>query len=244
MKLLRPLFILLLLVNLVLVLANLGGFARAPGGEPDRLSSQLHPEKIRILDPQTEDKPAAAASEPVPAPEVAPTAGESEVAPEPASASVPAGPVALACASWAGLTRAQADGVLARGRRAEFRVNESSTTAPASWWIHLPPQPDRAAAERKAGELRELGVTDFFIVNDAGPTQFAVSLGLYKSEESAKRALDQLRGRGVQTARIAVREATTTRVEVSGPADRLAGFASDTAAALPGATRGECTPVR
>lgn len=285
MKALRALFYLLLLANLVLAFLSLSGFSRAPGGEPDRLSGQLHPEQIRILSSEettAESEPAApdqAAQSAVP--ETAQSAAEpadpgrkaeeeKKAAEERKAAEakkleakkveeqkraeeakkaeakkveeakrLAAEASAPACASWAGLNRVQADELIQMARSAGLKTRELSSGAATAWWVHLPPQTDRAGAERKAAELRKLGVNDFFIVSEAGASQNAISLGLYKNEDSAKRMLEQLRASGVQSAQISARGPVQVRVEVSGANSALTAFSGRSR--VPGA-HASCSP--
>lgn len=290
MKALRALFYLLLLANLVLAFLSLSGFSRAPGGEPDRLSGQLHPEQIRILSSEettAESEPAApdqAAQSAVP--ETAQSAAEpadpgrkaeeekkaaeerkaaeakkleakkveeqkrAEEAKKAEAKKVEAKKAeeakklaaeasAPACASWAGLNRVQADELIQMARSAGLKTRELSSGVATAWWVHLPPQTDRAGAERKAAELRKLGVNDFFIVSEAGASQNAISLGLYKNEDSAKRMLEQLRASGVQSAQISARGPVQVRVEVSGANSALTAFSGRSR--VPGA-HASCSP--
>lgn len=262
MTFLRVVFIVLLVINALLVLANLADFSHAPGGEPDRLANQLHPEKMRLLPTTANGKatkgeavtpPAtkleASAPEPAAPPaEPEPAAPEAEAAPAQPPEPTPTqqANVPLACVSWSGLTRAQADPIKVRAKNVRFAVRERISGS-GTWWVHIPPQPTRDAAEKKGQELQSLGIKDFFVIKDPGPTENAISLGLYKNEQSAKRMLEQIKAQGVQSARIAVREAanSTIRIEVSGAADTLAGFASETTASLPiTVTRANCSPER
>jgi len=238
---------LLLGANALLALMNMTGFSAAPGGEPDRLSSQLHPEKLKIVGHGDDAaQPEHAAAE-VTTPPAEPPSASSEPAPAAESAPVEAPtskPLSLACVSWGGLSKAQADAIALRAKGLKFTAKTSTVTGSSSWWVHLPPQPDRAGAEKKAEELRGLGVSDYFIVKDPGANQNAISLGLYKSEESANRALEVLKGKGVRSARIEARDATSIKLEVTGPADQLAGFSSDTSSRVPNAPRANCAPGR
>ena len=84
-----------------------------------------------------------------------------------------------------------------------------------------PPQRSRTDAERRVVELNLLGVTDTFIVQEAGPTQHAVSLGVFKTEARARVLLGQLRDRGVTNAGIEPRTTTTYRIQASIPAREL-----------------------
>lgn len=238
---------LLLGANVLLALMNMTGFSAAPGGEPDRLSSQLHPEKLKIVGhgddapivEQATDEAPPAADEPVAAASDVAQATESAPVETPASK-----PLSLACVSWGGLSKAQADAISLRAKGLKFTAKEQTVTGSSSWWVHLPPQTDRAGAEKKAEELRTLGVNDYFIVKDPGANQNAISLGLYKSEESANRALEMLKAKGVRSARIEVRDTTSIKLEVTGPADQLAGFSSDTSSRIPNAPRANCAPTR
>ncbi|WP_374510574.1 SPOR domain-containing protein [Niveibacterium sp.] len=238
---------LLLGANALLVLMNMTSFSAAPGGEPDRLSSQLHPEKLKIVG-HGDDAPVAehAATEaPAAEPEPAAAASEAVHATESAPAETPPSkPLSLACVSWGGLTKAQADAISLRAKGLSFTAKPQTVTGSSSWWVHLPPQADRAGADKKGEELRALGVSDFFIVKDAGANQNAISLGLYKSEESANRALEALKAKGVRSAKIEARDASSIKLEVTGPADQLAGFSSDTSSRVPNAPRTNCTPAR
>ena len=197
-------------------------------GEPERLSNQLNPERMRLV----AEAPLAV---PTPAPAEAPPA-------EPPA--VPERPAPPGCVAFSGLTTPQRDELGARIASAGpgFKLTESRTGAVTSWWVHVPPQGSKEAAERKAAELRKLGVNDLFIVNDPGPAQFAISLGLYKNETQANRLLESLREKGVRSAQVAGRGATALRVEVRGPSDGLATLASDLSGRLRGANRLECNP--
>lgn len=95
----------------------------------------------------------------------------------------------------------------------------------SGWWVFIPPQADRNTAVKKANELRALGVTEFFIVND-GPQQFAISLGVFSSEEAAQSHLAQLRSKGVRSAQAGPRNAGKGRqqLEVKGEVIAVVAF--------------------
>jgi len=175
----RTLFLLLLLVNL-------GFFAyhRYLDDTVDAAAQlavlQISPEKIRLV--------AAAV------PSVAVTA---PVVPPPA-----------ACVEWGAFGApdvARADGALAAlalpAEALQRRVSDID-----GYWVHMPVMKTKAEVDRKLGELKALGVTDFFVVQDAGPWRNAVSLGLFKSEDAANAELERLRQRGVRSAMITRRE--------------------------------------
>ncbi len=237
MSTLRFLFILLLLLN-VLAFATLKGWlgGNAPAGEPERLNNQLAPERIQFLRKDAKEPPA---SQPAPvAP--APTAPEpAAAAPQPQEMPGPSPAVAEAsqCRAWIGLNTEDASHLAERLRTAGLQPRQSSYESTSAWWVRIPPQGSREAAERKVRELKALGVTDYFIVQDAGPTQFAVSLGLFKTENAANQQLTQLRSRGVRSAGVTTRSGQHHRVEVSATASALAAYDG-----LDPAHRGECKP--
>ncbi len=198
----------------VLLLANAGLFAyqqgyfealMPSGREPARISQQLNADKIRLV-PATEAKRLAEppASAPVPAPDTAPS---------PVSA-VEKKDEALACAEIGNFSPEEARQISAQ--LAELSLGSRLTRHPvlevASHMVYIPPQPDKDAAEKKAGELRRLGIDDFFIIQDNSPLRWAISLGVFKQEEAARAHLASLNQKGVRSARIGQRTVTTSLV--------------------------------
>lgn len=143
-----------------------------------------------------------------------------QVAPDKLNVVAAGPPAKAACRLVTGLPPAAAESFKAalagNGIAVDIKLSEETE----SYWVHLPPQPNLAAAEKKAVELITLGVTDFYIVQDAGPARFALSLGLFKNQEAATEFLKDLTRRGVRSARIEVRDKPlqTARIEVQGPA--------------------------
>lgn len=181
---------------LLVVAANLGFFAWATylspqdaTSDPRPLAQQLDPDKLRIL--------RAREANPPPAP-----------APEPIAVGV------AACIEWGGFALAEAARAetalepLALGPRLAQRRSEET----AGWWVYLPQQANRDAAQKKVGELKKLGVEDYFVVQDAGRWRWAVSLGVFSSEDAARSRLDALRAKGVQGAQLGARELQVQKV--------------------------------
>ena len=193
---------------LLLVLANVAffGWARlvAPGGagaDPAPLGRQIAPEKLRVVRPEDLAR--------LPA-------GKTIIATTPPSASTPPAPP-LKCLEWgpfgpAEAARAEAAlAPLALGERLAQRKGEE----PAAWWVFIPPAGNgnaRQAALRKAGELKKLGVNDYFIVQEEGSNRWSVSLGVFRSEEAAQARLAALRDLGVRSARVGPRETQLPKI--------------------------------
>lgn len=179
----RWVFLLLLAVNI--------GFGvcvylrdKAPNPDAQLIALQMNADKVRIVPPR-------------PAP-----------APAPVTASARA-----ACIEWGGFGTgelARAQGALDRlALRARTRRVEVSVTA--GYWVFIAPMRSQAAMERKVTELRELGVNEYFPVLDPGRWRYAISLGVFRSEEGASRYLAQLRQMGVRSATLGEREQRVTQ---------------------------------
>ncbi len=186
----------LVLANLLLYALGAGYLGRAGNPDAVRLSQQVAPERMRIVGRGE-----------------APSASEAAVAPAPVESSI--------CLAWSGLTVSDADrlAALLGEQFPAFKLQRQTRGGEGKgWWVFMPPQPNKAAAERKAQQLRGLGVTDYFIVPE-GSSQFAISLGIFSSEKGARDRLNELQGRGVRSAQLSQRpdKESTVRIEASGP---------------------------
>ena len=154
-----------------------------------------------------------------PAAEIAPAAEPPPAEPAVVPAPSPA-PPAL-CHVWADLGASEADRLAQRLRRIGITAARSRSETPEAWWVRIPPQRNRSEAERRVVELNLLGVSDTFIVQESGPNQNAVSLGLFKTENRARILLGQLRAKGVDNAGIEPRMSTSYRIQANVPANEL-----------------------
>ncbi|HEX6137659.1 MAG TPA: SPOR domain-containing protein [Casimicrobiaceae bacterium] len=178
----RAAVLLLILVNVVLFgYARLDRVARSEAG---RLQQQVQPDRIRLLTPQ----------------QVA-ALGPTKVA-----------ALADVCVEWgpfgdADRARAQADlEPLALGRL----VSQRPVMADSAWWVNAGALPTRAAAERRAADLRAQGISDLSVV-ELGRGQFTVSLGLFRSEAAAAARAETLAARGVLGTRVEPRQQSTAQ---------------------------------
>lgn len=219
-------------------------------GEPERISNQLNPERLRLVtEVRPPSPPPIVVRPPVASESPAGTAQEkaepkAEARAEPKAEAAPDAVAPQACVIFAGLGTDQARELTAHIAKAGtgFKLKETRSELPTSWWVHIPPQGSREAADKKVAELRRLGVDELFIMQDPGPAQYSVSLGLYKSEAAARRLLDALKEKGVRSAQLVARGAGGVRIEVRGPGDSLSTLASDLSERLQGVQRIECSP--
>jgi len=239
---LRLAFWSLLLLNAILFAYAQGILGTAAGNEhePARLKRQFNTAKLTLLT-REQAEAAAKAAPPPPAPEqeAAPVAPP---APQPAAAAVPAPAPAFACTEIGPFDAAGARRFETRLAALDLGARQSRESVQAqdvnSWLVHIPPQGSKEAADRKAGELRGLGVSDFYVIQGDTPLRYAISLGLFKTEAGAQALVAQLAKQGVRSARIAPRGPQTThfvyrlRALDAATRKRVAGYAERYDAAL------------
>ena len=97
---------------------------------------------------------------------------------------------------------------------------------------------------RKAAELKTLAVNEYFVMQDEGPNRWAISLGVFRTEDGARARLAALRAQGVRTAQIGERDATVPKVwlQVSGVDAGLLARLKETARTAEGSELRECAP--
>jgi hypothetical protein len=167
-------------VVLLLLLANLTLFAYTKldsfgSGEAVRLNEQVRPDKVSILTPQ----------------QVA-ALGPSKVA-----------SLADVCVEWGPFNEADKSRALADLDSLQLGrlLTQRRVDVDGTYWVYLAPFATRAAADRRAAELKQQGIGDVSVV-DAGGGRYAVSLGLFRTEQAARTRADALSGQGVANARV------------------------------------------
>jgi hypothetical protein len=92
------------------------------------------------------------------------------------------------------------------------RATQRTVQEIASHIVYIPSQGDKEAADKKAGELRRLGITDFYVMPETSPMRWGISLGVFRTEEAARAHLATLNLKGVRSARIGQRAVATSMV--------------------------------
>ncbi|KQV55047.1 SPOR domain-containing protein [Duganella sp. Root336D2] len=195
---LKLIFALLLVANAALFAYGEGYLGQFSGNErePARLQKQQNANKLLLVSASKAESAVAAVAPPPPVPR-----------------DEPAATVCLEVGNFVLDDARKFENRLAPlelGDRQQRRnVSEQEVS---SYIVHIPPQATRAAAEKKADELRELGVTNFFILNDSSPLKWGISLGVFRTEAAAQAQLAALVKQGVQSARVAPRYASSKQV--------------------------------
>ena len=181
------------LLVLILLLANAAFYAwvryvpESSSAEAQLLVQQINPESIRLLP-----------------------------GPPPAAVRKPEPPKPVSCIEWGGFSRDD----IARAQEAVLplspgvQFSERQLEEIVGWWVFMPPQASRQGAVQKVEELKRLGIDEYFIVQEDVKFRFAISLGVFRSEEAAQKKLEQLQGRGVRTARIGQRATPVSRLSL------------------------------
>lgn len=223
---LKFIFWTLLAINAVLFAFGQGllGNFRENEREPGRMRNQIGTENIKLVaarpvpapEPAADPEPVVPAPTPVlvmskppePKPESKPES-KPEPKPEPK-------PDLVACTLVGNFAPPEArrfEALLAPLALGQRQTRENVAVPEVTSHIVFIPSPgSKEAADRKAAELKELGITSYFIMNDNSPMKYAISLGVFKSETSAQTLLATLTKQGVVGAKVAGRTGQATKM--------------------------------
>lgn len=175
----KKFFWFVLFLNLALFAAMQWGALLFPADPALQSQPPLNPEKITLL-------PASA----TPA---------SAVPGLPTQVSLTEGASCLEWGEFNAATRAAANKALAPLALGSALLEREVERSPA-YWVYLPPQKNKADVARKIAQLKARGVKEYFVVQEAGAWHNAISLGIFKTPEAAQAFLQELRGKGVNSA--------------------------------------------
>lgn len=203
---LKLLFWSLLCLNAALLAYGQGllGSFKSAEREPELIRKQLNTDKLQLLT-------AAAAAKMAPPPAELESEPAAPSAPEPAPATN-----TIACTEIGNFAAndARRFETLVAPLALGSRQSQENVTAQeiGSHMVMIPPLGSKDAADKKAAELKELGVSNYFIMNDNSPMKWAISLGVFKSEAAAQTLLAALKKQGVAGAKVAGRTTQVTKV--------------------------------
>ena len=256
----KALVFLLVLGNLLFYAFSQGYFGKPENPDAIRLEKQVLPERMHIVSrgeappaktpegskPDSPGDGASVDASTVADPKAAEVAKAAEAKPAEAPPVVAAKPEPppTVCLAWDRLTPADADRLaeVLAGKYGEFKMTRRIIAGePAAWWVYIPPLAGKAETDKKAGELRDLGVTDYFVVQD-GANRNAISLGVFSSEKGSQDRLAELKDKGVRSAKVAPRPSKDSLlgVQATGPASARAALVAAVAKALPKADGQAC----
>lgn len=104
-----------------------------------------------------------------------------------------------ACFEWGTFS----DNSLANAQKVLTRMNLPTTAkqqeaeGPKRYWVYRPPLKTAADAQKKATELKALGVADLFVVQEE-KWKNAISFGIFEDEQLATKLMQELQAKGVK----------------------------------------------
>jgi len=186
-KTIKTLIWVLLAINVIFFAVMQSGlFADTPPVQP---SQAMNAEKIILLD----GAQSASAVLPVPI--------------ESAASTVPATVETDSCFEWGDFSGKELVAVMSALKKLPLgdKLNSREIDHGVSYWVYIAPIKDKAGINEKLAQLKARGVTDYFVVQEQGEWLNAISLGLFKTRESAQKFLEGLRAKDVRTAQMGER---------------------------------------
>lgn len=208
---LRSLVLILLLLNLAFFswtqgwLNSLTGLRPNQQQEPHRLKLQHHADHIEVISPEIIAS-AQSASEALAVAIATAASASSEVTSASTPASVPSSAEAAntACLTAGPFGTMEINLVTAALRDVlppdAWRAEE--VTLEGLWFVYMGPYPDRALFNRKQAELKAIREISFSEVRTPTSLANGFVLGRYPQPEAAQAALEQMKTRGLRSARV------------------------------------------
>lgn len=212
----RVLVFLLILINLLFLAWTQGYLGDSSNPDAHRIQNQLLADQVKVV---SRDEP----------PEVATAPKKSSKAEETSSADAC---LLLSDVSIAEIAQIEA---LLTEKLPAFKSERTAITGGSSYWVNIPPLANKKEADAKVAELKKLNITEFFVVQETGPNNRAISLGLYSTQAAAKTRLEALANKGVKSAKIVERivKPASASIEIRGPEAQADALRQAIAEALP-----------
>ena len=120
-------------------------------------------------------------------------------------------------------------------------INRITVDTASSYMVFSPPSKNSKMAERKIAELQERGISHYFFIPD-GKFRYAISLGIFKTEDSARKLVAELKKHGIHDASIAGRGKITQGIafQVNNPDDHQLDRINDLLDTYPQITSKSC----
>ncbi len=214
----RQLFLFLFLVN-VTFFALMQPESLGWGEKANQVQLPLHPELIRLRDISKLETPAPQSvlklkqdlnplSQPAQEPSL-----EAIIAQQPE-------PEKTFCVEWGEFSGEDLKRVnLAFSElQLDDKLGQREIEQDTGYWVYIPPLKNKAMVKKKIDELRELGISEYYVVSNTGRWKNSISLGVFKTPEAAQNLFNQLRDKGVRSAKMGERASKliTTQFILSG----------------------------
>jgi len=196
----RLLFLLLLLANLTFVAVNefdLGWGEKAPQGE-----RPLHPELIQLRNTVKVGLGVLSATNR--------TDTSTKRSSDPSlkmSTSVNPEQNKLFCLEWGDFSGEDLKKVNIELEKLKLgdKLGQREIEQDTGFWVYMPPLKTKAKVRQKVRELKNLGVTEYYVVSGKGKWRNAISLGVFKTKEAAEKLYKKRKAQGVRSAKLGER---------------------------------------
>ena len=220
----RSFVFLLILANLMFFAWTQGVLGVSSNSEAFRMQQQLLAEQVTVV------------ARDVPPPETSPAnVAVKAVENKPAD-------TCILLSDWPAATADQLETRLAE-KFSAFKVSRTQGASSSSgYWVFIPPLASKKDVDSKVADLKKFGVTEFFVVQESGANNRAISLGVFSSKDAATAFLEKLRGKGVKSAKVAERPAKEpmATLEIRGPEAQADALRQAAIELLPETTPGVC----
>lgn len=201
----KVLFWIILLANVVLFASIQWG--SLIWGEQVVAQPALHEEKMRLLDAaQIASAEKLSAHDAVSAASLPGVQLALNVT-APVSTPVVVKPSAPFCLEWGEFSDAELKLAMTALSALELgnKLSKRQVEHTIGYWVFIPPLKSKVAVNQKIAQLKSYGVSEYFIVQEAGAWQNAISLGVFKTQEAAQNFLNTLRTKQVRSAKVGKR---------------------------------------
>jgi hypothetical protein len=189
----KKLFWFFLLANMIFFAIMQWGVRLTVDEQASQPLPALHEEKISLVKTPQNNQDILSASTPA-------------ATPAPPSSRLP--PKSdISCMEWgefSGTDLTQAMQALSKLQLGD-KLNQRQIEYNIGYWVYIPPANDKAAMNKKIAQIKSLGITEYFVVQETGHFMNAISLGVFKTREAAQHFFDDLRAKGIRSAQIGER---------------------------------------
>ncbi|MEI8385308.1 MAG: SPOR domain-containing protein [Nitrosomonadaceae bacterium] len=130
---------------------------------------------------------------------------------------------APACLEWGGFigTDLQRAEVAIAKLQLDDTLDRHTVGEVTAYWVHIPPLKTKQDADKKIDELKKLGVANYFLIQDSGEWNNAISLDIFRGEEAARKFLAEMKGKGIRSAVIGERSLKQVAFVAHKPSDAI-----------------------
>ena len=219
----RVFVFLLILVNLLFLAWTQGYLGTSSNPDAYRVQQQLLADQVRVV---ARDEPPAGPS----------NVGKIDKSVEKKATDV--------CLILSDLPVADADPfeTLLTEKLPAFKSSRTTSPGVTSYLVHIPPLASKQDVDNKVAELKKMKISDFFVIQESGANNRAISLGLFSTKEAATTHLEALRTKGVKSAKIVERaiKPVLVSIEIHGPETQADALNQAIADALPTSKPAAC----